>query len=224
MTPALVHPILQDPLYHLFADRRTLFGIPNFWNVVSNIPFFLAALWGFRVVRLRASFAEPWERLAFAMLVAGTAMVGAGSTYYHLDPCDSRLFWDRLPMTVVFMCLLALTIRAGKCVLFPLILGGVGSVIYWRFSGDLRLYALVQFGCLLAVPALLIFSPSRHTSSVWIWGTLALYVVAKLAEMFDRQISQIITMGGHPLKHFAAAGAILVYEIGISRRCPQAYR
>jgi hypothetical protein len=224
MTSALFQPIPQDPLYHLFADRRTLFGIPNFWNVVSNIPFFLAAFWGCRVIQLRTSSAERWERLAFAMLVAGTAMVGAGSTYYHLDPCDSRLFWDRLPMTIVFMCLLALTIHAGRQLLFPLILTGLGSVIYWRFSGDLRLYALVQFGCLLAVPALLIFVPSRYTGSAWVWGTLALYVVAKLAEMFDQQISQFITMGGHPLKHFAAAGAILVYEIGISRRRLQAYR
>jgi hypothetical protein len=151
-------------------------------------------------------------------------MVGAGSTYYHLDPCDSRLFWDRLPMTVVFMCLLASTIRAGRYLLLPLVLTGLSSVIYWRFSSDLRLYALVQFGCLLAVPVLLISCPSRYTGSAWIWGTLTLYVAAKLAEMFDRQISQFITMGGHPLKHLAAAGAILVYEIGISRRRPKTYR
>jgi hypothetical protein len=220
VTSALFQPIQQDPLYHLFADRRSLFGIPNFWNVISNVPFFLAALWGFHVIRLGNSFKERWERLAFAILVAGAAMVGAGSTYYHLDPCNSRLFWDRLPMTVVFMCLLALTIRAGRYLLFPLILAGLGSVIYWKFSGDLRLYALVQFGCLLAVPVLLIFFPSRYTGNAWIWGTLALYVVAKLAEMFDRQISEFITMGGHPLKHLAAAGAILVYEIGVSRRRP----
>ena len=32
-------PLLQDQSYHQFADQRTLFGIPNFWNVVSNLPF-----------------------------------------------------------------------------------------------------------------------------------------------------------------------------------------
>ena len=32
-------PILQDQSYHQFADQRDLFGIPNFWNVVSNLPF-----------------------------------------------------------------------------------------------------------------------------------------------------------------------------------------
>ena len=29
----LLPPILQDQSYHRFADERTLFGIPNFWNV-----------------------------------------------------------------------------------------------------------------------------------------------------------------------------------------------
>ena len=32
-------PIPQDPDYHLFADGRTFFRIPNFYNVVSNIGF-----------------------------------------------------------------------------------------------------------------------------------------------------------------------------------------
>src|SRR5215472_8089097 len=35
----LLPTILQNQNYHDFADQRTLFGIPNFWNVVSNIPF-----------------------------------------------------------------------------------------------------------------------------------------------------------------------------------------
>jgi hypothetical protein len=32
-------PLLQNQEYHQFADQRELFGIPNFWNVVSNLPF-----------------------------------------------------------------------------------------------------------------------------------------------------------------------------------------
>jgi hypothetical protein len=38
-TLPLLPPIPQNPSYHDFADQRTLFGIPNFWNVVSNGPF-----------------------------------------------------------------------------------------------------------------------------------------------------------------------------------------
>ena len=31
----LLSPIPQDQNYHQFADQRTIFGIPNFWNIVS---------------------------------------------------------------------------------------------------------------------------------------------------------------------------------------------
>ena len=40
--------IAQDPQYHTFADQRTLWGIPNFWNVLSSLPFMLVA--GFEVL------------------------------------------------------------------------------------------------------------------------------------------------------------------------------
>jgi hypothetical protein len=43
-------PIPQDHGYHLFADRRTLFGNPNFNDVVSSIGFALGALSFFRML------------------------------------------------------------------------------------------------------------------------------------------------------------------------------
>ena len=44
----LLPPIPQDQSYHKFADQRTLFGTPNFWNVVSNFPFIAIGLAGLR--------------------------------------------------------------------------------------------------------------------------------------------------------------------------------
>src|SRR5215472_9282020 len=41
-----VPPIAQDQSYHDFADQRTLLGIPNFWNVVSNFPFLVIGATG----------------------------------------------------------------------------------------------------------------------------------------------------------------------------------
>ena len=43
-----VPPISQDVNYHHFADKQTLFGIPNMWNVLSNFPFLLVGLYGLR--------------------------------------------------------------------------------------------------------------------------------------------------------------------------------
>ena len=57
----LLPPIPQDQSYHLFADRRTLLGVPNFWNVVSNLPFIAvgaAGLWHVRGDGQRADHHE----------------------------------------------------------------------------------------------------------------------------------------------------------------------
>src|SRR5690349_14162088 len=43
---AFVPPIPQDPSYHSFADQRTILGIRNFWNLVSNGAFLLAGALG----------------------------------------------------------------------------------------------------------------------------------------------------------------------------------
>jgi hypothetical protein len=220
----VVPPMAQDPHYHAFADGRTLHGVPNFWNVISNVPFLLVALYGFRNLRLRTAFVEPWERIAHILLLAGTAAVGVGSTYYHLHPDNARLVWDRLPMTVVFMSLLAATIgervsmKAGRLLLLPMILLGLATVLFWRYSDDLRPYCVIQFGTMLTMPLLLARFPSRYSAGGYLWGTVVLYALAKLVELLDQQIASHAAMGGHPLKHFIAAGAILFYVSAVARR------
>jgi hypothetical protein len=221
---AFAPPIAQDQNYQTFADQRTLYGVPNFWNVFSNAAFLVAALYGVAVLRARPFFINPWERTAFGIFIAGAAMVGIGSAYYHLHPDDSRLFWDRLPMTVVFMALLATTVgervsmQAGEELLLPLILAGVSSVVCWRLSGDLRFSAVIQFGSLLAVLLMLACLPPVYSASRFTWWMLGLYVVAKAAELLDRQIAFITSTGGHPLKHLAAAAAAVIYIRGTSVR------
>ena len=42
----LLPRIPQPQSYHVFADQRSFLGIPNFANVVSNIPFAVVGLWG----------------------------------------------------------------------------------------------------------------------------------------------------------------------------------
>lgn len=192
-----VGPIVQDPGYHAFADQRTLFGVPNFWNVVTNLPFVMVALYG--AVMMRRAPAAYW------VLMAGTAAVGVGSGYYHWRPDDARLFWDRLPMAVAFMAVLAITVdRRGWLV--PLVAAGVASVAWWRWSGDLRLYVLVQFGGMMAVAALLAW---RRTGGA-VWWTLGLYAMAKVLESMDGRIN------GHPWKHVVSAAAMFVYMAAVS--------
>ncbi|MGC9969135.1 MAG: ceramidase domain-containing protein [Bryobacteraceae bacterium] len=222
----LLPPISQDLRYHEFAGHRTVWGVPNFWNVVSNLGFLLVALWGLRALRSPAAFLESWERAAYCILLAGLALVAAGSTYYHLRPDNGTLFWDRLPMTVVFMSLLAATIgerisaHAGRLLLLPLVALGVASVVYWRFSGDLRLYGLVQYYPLAALPLMVVLFPPRYSGAAGLVAMMGFYALAKLAEGFDRQLAAILPAGGHPWKHVAAAAAMLCYVNMVARRRP----
>ena len=41
-----IKPMGQNPSYHEFADQRAILSIEHFWNVVSNIPFFVVGLLG----------------------------------------------------------------------------------------------------------------------------------------------------------------------------------
>jgi hypothetical protein len=43
----LLPPISQDQSYHQFVDVRALFGIPNVWNLMSNLPFIAIGAVGF---------------------------------------------------------------------------------------------------------------------------------------------------------------------------------
>lgn len=214
--------LTQDPAYHLFADGRTLFGLPNFWNVVSNTPFLAAALYGWWVSR----YVAAEGRWAFVASIAGTAGVGIGSSYYHWAPSDARLFWDRLPMTVVFMSLVASTVgdrvsrRAAQRLFMPLITLGLGSVLWWRWSGDLLPYAVVQFGSMLALSAMLLLFPSTYLDTRRMWWMVGLYGLAKMLELFDHEIALMISTGGHPWKHLAAAAAVFVYVDAIRNQRP----
>ncbi len=138
----LLPPLLQNQGYHGFADQRTLFGIPNFWNVFSNLPFIAVGAAG--LLRLRRNSVS-------VVLFSGIFLTGFGSSYYHLNPNDSTLFWDRLPMTLCFAAILAALVqervdtRAGVILLRPLLAVGVFSLLLWRWTDDLRLYAWAQF-------------------------------------------------------------------------------
>jgi len=74
------------------------------------------------------------------MVFVGLILTAAGSSYYHLQPDNTRLVWDRLPIVIVLMSLLAaivaerMSLRAGLLLMPLLLFIGVGSVLQWRAS------------------------------------------------------------------------------------------
>ena len=121
-------------------------------------------------------------------------LTGFGSSYYHWNPNNDTLFWDRLPMTLCFMAILAIVVeervnaRFGAALLWPLLATGLFSLMLWRWTGDLRLYGWVQFFPVVVVPLLLLlFSPRYNGTFYWIIAAL-LHAVTKLFELADHVV------------------------------------
>lgn len=209
--------IPQDLAYHNFADTRTLVAIPNFWNVLSNLPFMLFGVYGIREMQKIPfdQFDGPYRRAAL-LFFCGLLLTGFGSGYYHLAPANDTLMWDRLPMAIAFMSFFSFILaihfgeRLGSAVLWPFIVIGMGSVFYWDYTesigaGDLRFYAVIQFLPMVLIPAIVLMFPTKTCNVKYIWWIIALYAAAKLGEQFDLQIYELFGISGHTLKHVIAA-------------------
>jgi hypothetical protein len=233
---ALLLPAQPQPAgYHGFADARTIFGIPNFWNVASNLAFLAVGIAGLRFLfadpRRASAFGDPAERLPYAVLFAGVALTCAGSAYYHWSPDSARLAWDRLPMTIGFMSLVAAIVaeridaKAGRLLLAPMVVAGIASVLWWRASAalgaeDVIPYAAVQYGSIAIVLLVAALFPSRYTRPGDLYWSFALYVAAKVAELLDGWIyAQGGLLSGHTLKHLLAAAAVyMILRMVAARR------
>jgi hypothetical protein len=227
-------PIAQPEAYHGFADQRRLFGMPNLMNVLSNLAFVLVGGAGLASVLRTPALPGGLHALrpAYATFFAGAVLIGLGSGYYHLEPDNARLVWDRLPMTLSFMALVAIIVgehidaRWGRHLLLPLVLLGMTSVVYWWLTeqagrGDLRPYLLVQFLPMLLLPLIMLLYRSRFAAMREMWGLIALYALAKFAELIDAALFALGgVLSGHTLKHLlaAAAMAMLLKALLVRRR------
>jgi len=221
---SLLPRIPQPQSYHLFADRRGFLGIPNFGDVVSNVPFGVIGIWGLLFLlssdsgRLAGCFLDSRERWPYVPVFIGLLLTAFGSSYYHLSPDNSRLVWDRLPMTIAFMAMVAaiiaerISLRDGLWLLPLLLLVGMGSVLQWyasegRGAGDLRFYAAVQTYSALVLLLALVF-PKRYTRTSDLAVVVGFYALAKALESLDKPIFALgHIVSGHTLKHLAAAAA-----------------
>jgi hypothetical protein len=227
---AMVDPIAQDPAYFLFADQRRVLGIPHFMDVMSNLPFLLIGIMGWRVVATHPETVTPATRLAWKIFFFGIALTAFGSGFFHWRPDNESLIWDRLPMTIGFMSLVSIIIAEyfspeyGKKLLFPLLLVGAASVAYWAWTetqsaGDLRPYAIVQFLPMLLTPLMIILYRTRSELTRYLWIMIGFYVAAKVFEQLDVQLYGVGELiSGHSLKHLLASLAPATLMVFLMRR------
>lgn len=219
-----IEPIHQNQAYHNFADKTAQFCIPNFWNVISNLPFIIIGALG--LWKTSKHFTDYALKKSFLFFFIGIFFTGFGSAWYHYNPNDESLVWDRLPMTISFMSFLSIIIgefidsNLGKKGLPWFLSVGILSVVYWVIFHDLRFYLLIQFLPILLIIVILLLSKNNPTSRKYFWFILLTYVLAKFLESFDIQIYKKTNelLSGHTLKHFAAAIASLVFYSFISEK------
>lgn len=198
---AWLAPIRQPAEFHNYADPRTLLGVPNFWNVVSNIPFLV-----FGAMGLRLKVSTAWKTVFWGALLAGL-----GSTWYHLFPNDNTLVWDRIPIGIAFAGFSAALVEEHtgariKHMLWIFLLIAIAAVLWWRYSGDLSAWVFVQLAPMIAAALAVGLLPGRYPHRRYIIYALVWYGIAKGFEFTDHQTLQWTggLMSGHALKHFAA--------------------
>jgi hypothetical protein len=235
---ALLVPAMPQPLtYHVFADCRTFFGVVNFLNVVSNVPFLIGGVLGLRLIwNGRVAFVDAREQLPYIVFFLGALLTCFGSAYYHGAPDNARLVWDRLPMTLGFAGLVAGTLaervdlKLGRQSLWPLLLLGLITVIYWyaselRGAGNIMPFGIYQVWSVAVIVILLLAYPARRYSHGGLLGwAAAWYGLAKVFETFDLQVYRSLegTLSGHTIKHVLASFAVfaIVRQLRVRHRIP----
>ncbi|KAL8168326.1 hypothetical protein V2J09_009825 [Rumex salicifolius] len=198
--------IPQSQSYLDFADKRQFFG-----RLVQCFRgnYFQLSLQG-----------EIWGWTVFFI---GVAAISVGSSYYHLQPNDARLVWDRLPMTIAFVSIAAIFVierideRKGTLFIIPFLVAGVVSILFFE---DLRPYAVVQFLPCIAIPLMAILVPPMYThSTYWFWAA-AFYLLANIEEAADKLTYELThhLVSGHTLKHLFAAMVPLFLALMLAKR------
>ena len=112
---------------------------------------------------------------ATARLFCGSGADGGGSSWYHWQPDDAGLLWDRLGMTVAFAGMLGLAAAhrvsavlghhwagiAGRRAAGRAVVGRIGNLLPW---------AVVQLGGMLLVLALACLPRSVQAHGWCAWG------------------------------------------------------
>ncbi len=228
MVGAWLLPAIQQPTeYHDFADQRSWFGIANASDVLSNLAFALAGLYGLIQLRRGRRWLGPAVRASLFVFFVGLILTAAGSAYYHLHPTNATLVLDRLPMTLAFAGVFGavagerVSARSGFASLAAMLAIGLASVLYWKYTDNLGPYAAVQFGGIAGLIAILATTQRGKEALPW-WALILWYALSKLVETGDEAIwhASHALVAGHLIKHLAAAMAGVAVAHALGRPAP----
>lgn len=201
------------------------------------MPFLISGGYGLiQLKRYQLLNPKPPFILNYAVFFAASILISAGSAYYHYQPGNDTLVWDRLPMTIAFMAFFSIVVGehvseiVGKKCFLPLLVLGLFSVVFWAVVGDLRLYLLVQFLPMLLTPLIVVLFRSPYSGARYMFAALFAYGLAKVLEYFDASIYSVLAVSGHSLKHIVSAigvfyiGALLSSRLYVAQLTPPLVR
>jgi hypothetical protein len=217
---ALAGPaVLQPASFHDFADQRGWGAIPHAMDVLSNLPFAawgVAGLWALaRALRLGA--VERASAGLAGLFFAGLVVTAGVSGYYHWQPDNAGLVWDRSGMVLAFAGLLGLAAlqaagrRAGTALAAVVLALGPVAVWVWATSGNLLPWGVLQIGGMGLILGLAGLSPVWEAPGLRIrWAlVIGVYALAKALELADHAVFELTgqMVSGHSLKHLVASFA-----------------
>jgi len=220
----LIVKIPQNPEWLQFADHRSFLGIPNFGDVVSNIFIVCIAISGLRFVwksQVKSyAFEFAWERISPTVFFFGILVKGLGAMWFHVEPNVTRITWDQLPMTFVFIgifgVLIGDRIRSNTIneLCGPILFLTAVSVGWWVWvktngdgMSDLEPYLFVQIFPSFTMLMILIFFPGRYTHQRDYWRVLVFYASSGFFGAYDWQTFDVLKiLSGQSIEHILLAG------------------
>ena len=188
-------PLSQE--YHNFADKRIFLGIPNTMDVISNIAILIPALY---LLQIKS------KTMKSNLLIIHLVLLAIASSYYHLNPSDETIFWDILMIaTTYIITLIMFSDTEYRILLYSL---GILSILYWKYSDDLRFYILILIGVLLYI--VMKYYKNNNLRN-YLYIIVIMNILFRLSEYNDHSIYEFTDyqISGHTLKHILAGIGIL---------------
>lgn len=200
-----------------FACDGSCFGIPHFWNVVTNLPYLLVGAWGLGILWRRRLWGHPsFHDWTDFWIWTALVCVGSGAYHWVLQPWGLAL--DRIAICGVIASLAAhvaqvgLGLRPSRRRSLVFLVVAQATVLIWALGGTAWAYGVLQLLGGLAVLAVVLCAWRRGrlpTSPAPILLFLGAYALAKVVELLDRPICELSgRLGGHPLKHLVSAAGL----------------
>ena len=194
--------IMWPEEYHDFSDKRNFFNIPNAINVLSNLAFLIPIIYLLRSNK---------KSQKINLLMVHILLLGITSSYYHYNPSDKTLFWDILMIATISMLVLnIITNNSNQSFVY---LFGILSVLYWKYSGDMRLYLIILIG----VPLYIVLKYYKNKKlRIYLLIMILSNIILRWSEHNDHFIYRTTNskVSGHTIKHiFAGIGILSVIMI-----------